>query len=85
MKYQTLSLLIVFWCERRDLLRSHSKGDIFTCEDNYQVFARKLTWYFIVFLYNKFFYHFDSFINFSWFKDVHENYTNNKQKMVSDR
>ena len=26
--------LIVFWCERRDLLRSHSKGDIFTCEDN---------------------------------------------------
>ena len=26
--------LIVFWCERRDLLCSHSKGDIFTCEDN---------------------------------------------------
>ena len=26
--------LIVFWCERRDLLSSHSKGDIFTCEDN---------------------------------------------------
>ena len=22
--------LIVFWCERRDLLCSHSKGDIFT-------------------------------------------------------
>ena len=48
------STLIVFWCERRDLLCSHSKGDIFTCEDNmyflmrrYQVFARKLTWYFI--------------------------------------
>ena len=47
--------LIVFWCERRDLLCSHGKGDIFTCEDNncyfhmwrYQVFARKLTWYFI--------------------------------------
>ena len=26
--------LIVFWCERRDLLCSHSKGDIFTSEDN---------------------------------------------------
>ena len=26
--------LIVFWCERRDLLCSHSNGDIFTCEDN---------------------------------------------------
>ena len=26
--------LIVFCCERRDLLCSHSKGDIFTCEDN---------------------------------------------------
>ena len=26
---------IVFWCERRDLLWSHSnRGDIFTCEDN---------------------------------------------------
>ena len=25
--------LIVFWCERRDLLCSDSKGDIFTCED----------------------------------------------------
>ena len=25
--------LIVLWCERRDLLCSHSKGDIFTCED----------------------------------------------------
>ena len=25
--------LIVFWCERRDLLWSHSNGDIFTCED----------------------------------------------------
>ena len=23
-----------FWCERRDLLCSHSKGDIFKCEDN---------------------------------------------------
>ena len=33
MKYQTISLT-VFWCERRDLLSSHSKGDIFTCEDN---------------------------------------------------
>ena len=26
--------LTVFWCERRDLLCSHSNGDIFTCEDN---------------------------------------------------
>ena len=26
--------LIVFGCERRDLLCSHSKGQIFTCEDN---------------------------------------------------
>ena len=26
--------LIVFWCERRDILCSHSKGDIFTCKDN---------------------------------------------------
>ena len=26
--------LIAFRCERRDLLCSHSKGDIFTCEDN---------------------------------------------------
>ena len=26
--------LIVFWCERHDLLCSHSKGDILTCEDN---------------------------------------------------
>ena len=25
--------LLVLWCERRDLLCSHSKGDIFTCED----------------------------------------------------
>ena len=25
--------LIVFWFERRDLLCSHSKSDIFTCED----------------------------------------------------
>ena len=46
--------LIVFWCERGDLLCSHSKGDIFTWEDNmlfsqwrYQVFVRKLPWYFI--------------------------------------
>ena len=22
------------WCERRDLLCSHSKGNVFTCEDN---------------------------------------------------
>ena len=34
MKYQTISLLIGFWCERRDVLCSYSKGHIFTCEDN---------------------------------------------------
>ena len=42
--------LIVFWCERPDLLCSHSNGDVFICEDNIlfsHVFARKLTWYFI--------------------------------------
>ena len=33
-----------FRCERQDLLCNHSNGDLFTCED---VFARKLTWYFI--------------------------------------
>ena len=33
MKYQSVTL-IVFWCERRDLLCSHSSGVIFTCEDN---------------------------------------------------
>ena len=26
--------LVVFWCERHDLLCSHSNGDIFTHEDN---------------------------------------------------
>ena len=26
--------LKVFWCERRDLLCSHSNGNTFTCEDN---------------------------------------------------
>ena len=31
--------LIVFWCERRDLLCSHSNGDIFTPEDN-MLFSR---------------------------------------------
>ena len=55
--------LIVFWCERRDLLWSHSNGDIFTCEDN-MLFShvkissfRELTWYFIgvyiIFIINK--------------------------------
>ena len=46
--------LIVFWCERRDLLCSHSNGDIFTCEDHMLFshvkisnFHAKLTWYFI--------------------------------------
>ena len=31
--------LIVFWCERHDLLCSHSNGDIFTCEDNMFIFS----------------------------------------------
>ena len=51
-----------FRCERHDLLCYHSKGDLFTCEDNmlfshveltcyfhvwrYHIFARKLIWYF---------------------------------------
>ena len=45
--------LIVFWCERHDLLWSHSNGDIFTWEDNMlfshveiSSFRVKLTWYF---------------------------------------
>ena len=28
------TLIVFFWCERRDLLCSHNKGDIFTCEDS---------------------------------------------------
>ena len=48
--------LIVFWCEMCDLLCSHSNGDIIfshakiTCYFHmwrYQLFMRKLTWYFI--------------------------------------
>ena len=69
MNYQTISLLIVFWCERRGLLRSHSNGDIFTCEDNtlfshvkIPSFHAKLTWYLIgVFIINKY-----SVFHFSW-------------------
>ena len=34
MKYQTISMKQFFSCERRDLLRSHRNGDIFTCENN---------------------------------------------------
>ena len=34
MNYQNHFTLIVFWCERRNLLCSHSKRDIFTYEDN---------------------------------------------------
>ena len=50
MKYQTISRKQFFSCERRDLLCSHSNGDIFTYENNRlfsRVNARKLTWYFI--------------------------------------
>ena len=39
MKYQTISLKQFFSCERRDLLCSHSNGDIFTCENN-MLFSR---------------------------------------------
>ena len=39
-------LKIVFWCERCVLLCSNSNSDIFHMW-RYQVFARKLTWYFI--------------------------------------
>ena len=28
------TLIVFFRCERRDLLCSHNKGDIFSCEDN---------------------------------------------------
>ena len=47
---------LVFWCVRRDLFCSRGNGDIFKCEDTcvtcfniftWEVFARKLTWYFI--------------------------------------
>ena len=36
--------LIVFWCERRDLLCSHSNGDIFRCEGNMLFSHVKITW-----------------------------------------
>ena len=34
MKCQTILTQIVFWSERCSLLKSHSNGDIFTCEEN---------------------------------------------------
>ena len=34
MTCQTISLKYFFCCERRDLLCSHSNGNLFTCEDN---------------------------------------------------
>ena len=53
--------LIVFWCERRDLLCSHSNGDIFTSEDNMLIshvkissFCAKAHLVFYWCLYNKF-------------------------------
>ena len=62
MKYQTISLLIVFWCERHDLLCSLSNADIFTCEDNMlfshvkiSCFCAKAHLVFHWCLYNKFF------------------------------
>ena len=39
MKYKTISPKQFFSCERRDLLCSHSNGDIFTCENN-MLFSR---------------------------------------------
>ena len=33
MEYKTISVKFFFSCERRDLLCSHSNGDLFTCED----------------------------------------------------
>ena len=41
------SALTSFGRERCDLLCSHSNGDLYKSEDQYQVFAQKLTWYFI--------------------------------------
>ena len=62
MKYQTISLLIVFWCERHDLLCSLNNADIFTCEDNMlfshvkiSCFCAKAHLVFHWCLYNKFF------------------------------
>ena len=56
--------LIVFWCERRDLLWSHSNGDIFTREDNMlfshvkiSSFRAKANLVFYWCLYNKFLSH----------------------------
>ena len=46
MKYQTISLKQFFWCERRGLLCSHSKGDIFICEDNMLFSHVKIACYF---------------------------------------
>ena len=37
--FSTHFTLIVFWCERHDLLCSHSKDDIFTCEDKNMSFS----------------------------------------------
>ena len=39
--------LISFGRERCGLLCSHGNGDLYKSEDQYQVFAQKLTWYFI--------------------------------------
>ena len=42
--------LIIFWCERRDLLCGHSNGDIFRCEFwhvKISSFRGKVHWYFI--------------------------------------
>ena len=57
--------LIVFWCKRRDLLCSHSNGDIFTCEDNMLFSLVKISSFrtkaHLVFhwcLYNKLYYHY---------------------------
>ena len=33
MEYNTISVKFFFSCERRDLLCSHSNGDLFTSED----------------------------------------------------
>ena len=41
------SALTSFGRERCDLLCSHSNGDLYKSEDQYQVYAQKLTWYFI--------------------------------------
>ena len=69
MKYQTISLSLLFWCEMHDLSCCHSNGDIFTCEDI--KFSKKLTWYFINdYIINSCLCHFDC-RKYQWYDPCH--------------